>query len=141
MAWSSGLYIVTIEDTLEGTTAIDFNSDTWNVALFGDGTPDKTVASAATAFGSTMWGTTITEKYDAAEWPTGGQALGSVTCASSGGVLTFDAADEVSTGTSATLSAVYGCLVYNATVASPVDDQGISFHSFGGSQSVGGRLN
>jgi hypothetical protein len=136
MAWTSAVYIVTIEDVLEGTTAIDFNSDGWNVALFGDGTPDKTVASAATAFGSTMWGTTITEKFDGAEWATGGQALDSVTMASSGGVLTFDAANEVSAGTSATLSAVFGCLIYDTTVTTPVDNQGTSFHSFGGTQSV-----
>jgi hypothetical protein len=136
MAWSSALYIVTIEDILEGTTAIDMNSDTFNVALFGDGTPDKTVASAATAFGSTMWGTTLTEKYDAAEWATGGQALGSITGASSGGVYTWDAEDEVSAGSSATLAAVFGCLVYNITVNTPVDSQGVSFHSFGGTQSV-----
>jgi hypothetical protein len=136
MAWSSAVYIVTLEDILENTTAIDLVGDTFNVALFGDGTPDKTVASAATAFGSTMWGTTLTEKFDGAEWATGGQALDSVTLASAAGVMTFDAANEVSAGTSATLSAVFGCLIYNVTVNTPVDSQGISFHSFGGTQSV-----
>jgi hypothetical protein len=136
MAWSSAVYIVTLEDILENTTAIDLVGDTFNVALFGDGTPDKTVASAATAFGSTMWGTTLTQKFDGAEWPTGGQALGSVTLASAAGVMTFNAAAEVSAGTSATLAAVFGCLVYNVTVDTPVDSQGISFHSFGGTQSV-----
>jgi hypothetical protein len=59
-----------------------------------------------------------------------------VTLASAAGVMTFNAAAEVSAGTSATLAAVFGCLIYNVTVNTPVDSQGISFHSFGGTQSV-----
>jgi len=136
MAWSaSKIFVSTVEDVLENTTAIDLNSDTFNVALFNDSiTPDQTVASASTAFGAGVWATG--EVFDAAEWPTGGQALDSVTFAPTSNVLKFDAADEVSTGTSATLAAVFGCLIYNITVNTPVDSQGICYLYFGGTNSV-----
>ena len=35
-----------------------------------------------------------------------------------------------------TLAATSGCLLYDDTIAAPVADQGISFHYFGGSQTV-----
>jgi hypothetical protein len=135
MAWSaSKIFVSTVEDIFENTTAIDLNSDTFNVALFNNTiTPDQTVASANTAFGAGVWASG--EVFDAAEWPTGGQALDSVTFAPSSNVLTFDAADEVS-GTSATLADVYGCLIYNVTVNTPVDSQGICYLYFGGVNSV-----
>jgi hypothetical protein len=57
MAWSnSKIFVSTIEDILENTTAIDLNTDTFNVALFNDSiTPSQTVASASTAFGAGVW--------------------------------------------------------------------------------------
>ena len=132
----SKIFVSTMEDILENTTAIDLNSDTFNVALFNDSitTPDQTVASANTAFGAGVWA--ANEVFDGAEWPTGGQALDSVTFAPTTNVLKWDAADEVSTGTSATLADVRGCLIYNVTVNTPVDSQGICFLSFGGANSV-----
>jgi hypothetical protein len=136
MAWSnSKIFVSTIEDILENTTAIDLNSSAFNVALFNDTiTPSQTVASASTAFGAGVWASG--EVFDGAEWPTGGQALGSVTFAPSSNVLTFDAADEVSTGTSATLASVFGCLIYNTDINTPVDSQGICYLYFGGTNSV-----
>jgi len=76
------------------------------------------------------------EVFDAAEWATGGQALDTVTSAFTTNVYKFDAADEVSAGTSATLADVRGCLVYDTTVSS----YGLCFLSFGGANSVGGRV-
>jgi hypothetical protein len=73
---------------------------------------------------------------DGAEWPAGGQALDSVTFAPASNVLKFDAADEVSTGTSATLASVFGCLIYNTDINTPVDSQGICYLYFGGTNSV-----
>lgn len=136
MAWSaSKIFVSTIEDVLENTTAIDLNSDTFNVALFDNTiTPDQTVVSANTAFGAGVWATG--EVADAAEWPTGGQALGTVTFAPTSNVLKFDAADEQSDGTSATLADVFGCLIYNVSVDTPVDSQGICYLYFGGTNSV-----
>jgi hypothetical protein len=136
MAWTnSKIFVSTIEDILENTTAIDLNTDTFNVALFNDSiTPSQTVASASTAFGAGVWASG--EVFDGAEWPTGGQALDSVTFAPTSNVLKWDAADEVSTGTSATLASVFGCLIYNISVNTPVDSQGICYLYFGGTNSV-----
>ena len=36
----------------------------------------------------------------------------------------------------ATLASVFGCQVYDDTLAAPVADQGVSYHYFGGSNSV-----
>lgn len=133
---NSKIFVATLEDILENTTAIDLNSGTFNVALFNDSitTPDQTVVSANTAFGAGVWA--ANEVFDGAEWPTGGQQLDSVTFAPTTNVLKWDAADEVSAGTSATLSDVRGCLIYNTDVNTPVDSQGICFLSFGGANSV-----
>jgi len=137
MAWSaSKIFVATIEDVLENTTAIDLNADTFKAALFdNDITPDQTVASANTAFGAGQWVSAGNEVFDGAEWATGGVALGSVTSTFASNVYTFDAANTAS-GSSATLAAVFGCQVYDDTIAAPVPDQGISYHYFGGSQSV-----
>lgn len=137
MAWSaSKIFVATIEDVLENTTAIDLNSDTFKIALFdNDITPDQTVASANTAFNAGQWATSGNEVADGAEWATGGVALSSVTSAFSSNVYTFDAADTAS-GSSATLAAVFGGLVYDDTIASPVADQGICYLYFGGTNSV-----
>ena len=136
MAWSaSKIFVATLEDMLENTTALDLNSDTFNVALFDNTiTPSQTVVSASTAYGAGVWASG--EVSDTTEWPAGGQALDSVTFAPTSNVLTLDAADEVSDGTSATLADVFGCLIYDASVATPVDDQGICYLYFGGTNSV-----
>jgi hypothetical protein len=39
-------------------------------------------------------------------------------------------------GATATLAAVFGCLVYDDTLTTPVADQGVCFNYFGGTQSV-----
>lgn len=133
---ASEIFTNTILDIFQGTVAMDFGTDTFKVALYGDtGTPDQAAVSASTCYNAGAWAT-ANEKYDAAEWPQAGQALDSVAASVvSTYNVKFDAADEVSTGTSATLSAVMGCLVYDDTTTTP-DDQGFSYHYFGGSQSV-----
>ena len=138
MAWSaSKIFVSTIEDMLENTTAMDLNSDSFKVALYdNDITPDQTVASASTAYNAGQWTASGNEVADAAEWPATGQALDSVTFAPTTNVLKFDAADEVSTGTSATLANVYGCLIYDDTITTPVADQGVCYLYFGGVNSV-----
>lgn len=138
MAWSaSKIFVSTIEDMLENTTAMDLNNDTFKVALYdNDITPDQTVASASTAYNAGQWASAGNEVFDGAEWPSTGQALDSVTFAPTTNVLKFDAADEVSTGTSATLANVYGCLIYDDTIATPVADQGVCYLYFGGVNSV-----
>lgn len=137
MAWSaSKIFMATIEDVLENTTAIDLNSDTFKCALYdNDITPDQTVASANTAYNAGQWTASGNEVADGAEWATGGVALSSVTSAFSSNVYTFDAADTAS-GSSATLASVYGCLIYDDTITTPVADQGICYLYFGGTNSV-----
>jgi hypothetical protein len=137
MAWSaSKLFMATLEDILENTSAIDLNSDTFKIALFdNDITPDQTVTSANTAFGAGQWVSAGNEVFDAAEWATGGVALASVTSTFSSNVYTFDAANTAS-GSSATLAAVFGGLVYDDTIAAPVADQGLCYLYFGGTNSV-----
>ena len=138
MAWSaSKIFMAFLEDVFENTTAMDLNSDTFKVALYdNDITPDQTVASANTAYNAGQWTASGNEVSDTTEWPATGQALGSVTSAFSSNVYTFDAADEVSDGTSATLAAVFGCLIYDDTITTPVADQGVCYLYFGGTNSV-----
>ena len=138
MAWSaSKIFVALIEDVLENTTAIDLNTDaSIKVALYdNDITPDQTVTSANTAYNVGQWVTTGNEVSDGAEWAVGGVALASVTSSFTSNVYTFDAANTAS-GTSATLAAVFGCLVYDDTIATPVADQGICYNYFGGTNSV-----
>ena len=137
MAWTnSKIFVSTIEDILENTTALDLPADTWNIALYDSSiTPSQTVASAATAYNTGVW-LIADEVSDTTEWPAAGQALDSVTFAPTAAVLKFDAANEVSNGTSATLADVNGSLIYNATVATPVNDQGLCYLWFGGANSV-----
>jgi hypothetical protein len=138
MAWSnSKIFMAFIEDVLENTTAMDLNSDTFKAALYdNDITPSQTVTSANTAYNAGQWVITGNEVSDGAEWPAGGETLTSVTSSFTSNVYTFDAADEVSTGTSATLAAVFGCLVYDDTITTPVADQGVCYNYFGGTNSV-----
>ena len=138
MAWSnSKIFVAFIEDTLEQTAAIDLNTHSFKVALYdNDITPDQTVASNVPAYNTGQWTASGNEVSDTTEWPATGQALDSVTFAPTSNVLKFDAADEVSDGTSATLANVYGCLIYDDTITTPVADQGICYLYFGGPNSV-----
>jgi hypothetical protein len=137
MAWTaSKIFTATLTDLLNNTTAIDANADTFKCALYdNDITPDQTVASASTAYNVGQWVTTGNEVSDGAEWAVGGVALTSVTSTFSTNIYTFDAANTAS-GTSATLLAVFGCLIYDDTIATPVADQGLCYNYFGGTNSV-----
>jgi hypothetical protein len=68
-------------------------------------------------------------------WAAGGVALTSVTSSFTSNVYTFDAADTAN-GSAATLASVFGCLVYDDTLTTPVADQGVCYNYFGGTQSV-----
>lgn len=135
---SSKIFVAWVNDAFEGTTTVDMatGGDTFKIALFNDSitAPDQTVSSANSAYGAGVWA--ANEVSDTTEWPATGQALDSVDMTSASNVITWDAADEVSDGTSATLSDVRGCLIYDDTLASPVADQGVCFLSFGGANSV-----
>jgi hypothetical protein len=142
MAWTdSRIFAAFITDVLNNTTAMDLNTDAnIKVALHGTGvTPDRTVASASTAYNTGTWASdhiTDTGSSAPAGWPTVGLDLGSVTSTFATGTYTFDAADRASANAVTTITAAYGCLVYDDTITTPVADQGICFNYFGGSQSV-----
>lgn len=135
MAWSnSKIMRQALADILGNTTAMDFNSDSSKFALFDNSiTPDNDVSAANSAFGAGVWASG--QVFDGTEWATGGVAVGSPTI----GVGTADTVildgNDVASGSSATLSA-YGGLLYDDTIATPVADQGWSYHYFGGQVSV-----
>ena len=138
MAWSaSKVFSAYVTDIINNATAMDLNTDaSLKVALYdNDITPDQTVTSANTAYNVGQWVTTGNEVSDGAEWAVGGVALTSPTSVFATNVYTFDAANTAS-GTSATLIAVFGCLVYDDTITTPVADQGICYNYFGGTNSV-----
>jgi hypothetical protein len=136
MAWSaSKIFLASLEDTLENTTALDLNSDTFKAALYdNDITPDQTVASANTAYNAGQWAISGNEVSNGG-WAAGGVALTSVTSSFTSNVYTFDAADTAN-ASAATLASVFGCLVYDDTLTTPVADQGVCYNYFGGTQSV-----
>lgn len=137
MAWSaSKIFSSFVTDAVNNTAALDLNADTFKAALYdNDITPSQTVTSANSAYNVDQWVTTGNEVFEAGQWAQGGVALTSVTSAFSSNVYTFDAADTAS-GSAADLAAVFGCLVYDDTLTTPVADQGVCFNYFGGSNSV-----
>ena len=136
MAWTnSKIFQQTLADALANTTALQVVADTINVALYNNSiTPDRTVSAANTAYNAGVWANT-NEVSSAGQWAAGGVALASKTLTPSAGTVPYAAANTASGGT-ATLASVYGCLVYDNTLASPVAKQGICFNYFGGSNSV-----
>lgn len=137
MAWTdSRLFRAFLADVLDNTTGVDLGSDVPKVALYNNTiTPDNDVTSANSAYNAGQWAT-AQEVYESGQWAQGGVALAS-TVLNSGTADTvfYDAADTAS-GSAADLASVYGCLVYDDTITTPVADQGISYNYFGGSNSV-----
>jgi hypothetical protein len=136
MAWSaSKIFAGAIVDCLGNTTAFDLNSDAFKAALFNDTiTPNQLVTSALSAYGAGVWASGGVS--DATGWPAAGRSLVTVTLTDyTAATVKFDADDTVSANDTTTLASVYGTLVYNDTMAAPAD-QGLSFHYFGGVQSV-----
>lgn len=122
---------------VSGTGYTGLDSDTINVALYGNtGTPDKDAAVASTGYNTGAW-VTGNEITDATNWVAGGRALASKTFTTpSSGVSMFTAAN-LAGGGNVTLTAVFGDLVYDNTIsAGTVAKQGVCFNYFGGSQSV-----
>ena len=138
MAFStSGVFGSLIEDTLENTTAIDLNADAFKVALFNNTTvPDEDATSAASQFGAGGTWTTTNEEISTTDWPTGGEPLDTPTSTRSSGVYKFDGLDTVQNGANCTLVNVFGAMVYDDTMTTPVVDQGLCYNDFGGTQSV-----
>lgn len=133
--------------TIAGSAATTFGSlgaDTIKAALFNNTvSPDASAAVGSTGYNTGTWVTA--NEVTHANWPAGGQTLGSKTSAvvtagsqTTASAVNFDAADTAGAGT-LTLANVYGALVYDDTVTGgTVADQGLCFNYFGGVQSVTG---
>lgn len=139
MAWSnSKVFRQYIADITDNVTAMDWPTDaSVKAALYdNDITPDNDVTAANSAYNVGQWVTTGNEVSDGAEWAAGGVNIAGRTIdVSVADFVKLDGNDTAS-GNSATLAAVFGCLVYDDTIASPVADQGFSYNYFGGTNSV-----
>jgi hypothetical protein len=137
MAWSaSKIFRPFLADVLGNVAAFDLDADILKVALYNNSiTPDANVTSANSAYNAGQWAL-ANEVAQAIQWPAGGVALaGQVLNSATSDVVFLDANDTTS-GAAATLSNVFGCLVYDDTLAAPVADQGICYNYFGGTNSV-----
>lgn len=139
MAWAdSRIFRQFLGDVMGNTAAFDLSGtpDTFKVALYNNSiTPDNDVSAANSAFNAGQWAT-ANEVTEAGQWATGGVALTSPAIdVGTADVVFWDASDTAS-GSTADLASVYGCLVYDDTLASPVADQGVCYNYFGGSNSV-----
>jgi hypothetical protein len=140
MAWSnSRIFRQYLADVLQNTTALDFDTDVPKVALYNNSiTPNQDVTAALSAYNAatSQW-VTANEVTDATNWVAGGRPLSGITFHGNdtAGTVWYDAADTAGAG-NVTLASVFGCLVYDDTLTTPVADQGLSYHYFGGTQSV-----
>ncbi len=137
MAWTnSKIFRQYLADIIDNTTAMDYGSDTVKIAIYGTGiTPDNDVTAANSAYNTGQW-VTGGELTSSTDWPAGGLTLASKTIGvGTADLVTIDAADSAS-GSNATLAGVFGGLVYDDTIATPVAKQGFCYLYFGGTQSV-----
>lgn len=137
MAWSeSKIFRAFLADVLGNVAAFDLDADSLKVALYNNSiTPDANVTSPNSAYNADQWAS-ANEVSELGQWAAGGVVLGNKTLDSSVANTVFLDADNTSSGAAATLSNVYGCLVYDDTLAAPVADQGICYNYFGGANSV-----
>jgi hypothetical protein len=149
MAWSGSAMFqawpqMLLEHSVTEAQGYDgIETDTIKVALYdNDITPDKDAAVALTGYNAatSAWvssGNEVTDSDGSSDWSAGGVALAGKAVTDQGsGVTMFDATDTTHSNT-VTLTNAYGCLVYDDDItAGTVPDQGISYHYFGGAQSV-----
>jgi hypothetical protein len=145
MTWTategSHVFRAFVADTLlanssTGYTGLD--SDSCKVALYGNtGTPDRNVAANLTGYNAATSQWVLANEISAAGWAAGGLVLAGPTInQGTANTFYFDGTDRASSATT-TLTNVYGCLNYDDTVTGgTVAKVGISFHFFGGAQSV-----
>jgi hypothetical protein len=121
---------------------LGLGADSVKVSLHNNSiTPDKDAAITSTGYNTGVWTTTneVTDTDGSSDWSAGGLALSGKTLTTpSSGVFMFDATDLTHSNT-VTLANVYGCLVYDNAITAGTGGcaaQGVSFHYFGGGQSV-----
>jgi hypothetical protein len=137
MAWTaSKIFRQTIADMFGNVTAFDLDSDTIKAALFDNTiTPAQDVSAANSAYAAGVWAAGGVS--DASGWPAAGRALGTVAIdVATAATVKLTAANTVSANSATTLVNVYGVLVYDDTLTTPVADQGVAYLSLGGVNSV-----
>lgn len=137
MAWSnSKIFRQFMADAVLNVAAFDLDTDSFKAALYNNSvTPDNDVTAANSAYNVGQWAT-ANEVSESGQWAAGGVALTTPTInVGTADVVFWDAADTAS-GSAADLANVYGCLVYDDTLTTPVADQGICYNYFGGANSV-----
>ena len=138
MAWSgSGIFNSWVRDALGPTASFagKLASDTFNGSLYNNTVvPDNTIASASTAYNTGQWvtGNEVTDP----NWTAGGRALTGVALSAAGLNYVALTASNLAGAGNVTLANVYGDMVYDFTLATPVAKQGLAFHFFGGVQGV-----
>jgi|SRR6476469_1359038 len=137
MAWSnSKMFRQTMADIWQNTMALDVDTDVPKVALFNNTTtPAQDVAAASSAYNTGVW-VVANEVTDATNWTATGRAITpTFHGADTANTVWYDAVDLAGAG-NVTLANVYGCLVYDDTLTTPVADQGMCYNYFGGPQGV-----
>lgn len=139
MAWAdSKIFRQFISDVVRNVSALDIVSDACKVALFNNAiTPDNDTTAALSAYNaSTSQWLTANEQTSSTDWPAGGVALASKAVNVGTADVVFWSASNTASGSAATLSNVYGALVYDDAATTPVADQGVCYNYFGGVNSV-----
>lgn len=146
MTWAtetSKIFRRVIQEMVTRGTAVDWDTDAVKVALFNNTTaPDRNVTTVALASfnGTASQWVTANEVIDATGWPTGGRTLTvAAPDTATSNVIKFDATDLASANSTTTLTATFGCLVYDSTLAAQ-SQIGFCFNYFGGTQSVSSGL-
>jgi hypothetical protein len=114
------------------TSAIDLDTDVPKVALYGNtGTPNQDDTAAHNAYNGAGGAWVTANEVTDTNWAAGGRALSGITThfADTAGVVWYDAADTAGAG-NVTVANVYGVLVYDDTITTPVADLGMSYHAF-----------
>lgn len=142
MAWTategSHVFRPFLADQMTQTAVFDLDTHAFKAALYGNtGTPTQNVTSVLSAYNAaaSQW-VTANEVFQAGQWAQAGITLvAPVINSATAGVVFWDA-NDVASGAAATLTNVYGALVYDDTLTTPVADQGVCFNYFGGPNSV-----
>ena len=140
MGWaSSAIYRQFTADALAPTASFAPNlstGGTWTAPLYNTTpTPDNTVTAANSAYGAGVWaGNEVTDT----NWPAKGRPLTyspATRWTSTSTYVMFDSDDTAGAG-NVTLAGVFGDLVFDDGKTTPVTDQGLAYHYFGGTQGV-----
>ena len=133
MAWSaSNISAAMVSNFFAPAQALSWSADTINVALYNNSiTPNKNDTFANNSYNAGQWVNT-NEVSQAGQWAAGGVALGTKTNTFGSGTQQVSAANTAS-GSAATLSGVFGCLVYDNSLTAK---SAFCWNYFGGTQSV-----